>query len=265
MNLSGIKLILHVSYILIHVSHLLNGNAVVAFRMISLGALYVTVRIHASVAVNIGENNINLMLKVPLLTPDLVKPSFHCCKVQTLCLGVELRDNDSDDCLCCLLLFLDSDDCNLPSLGSLAENLMRPDLPLVISLVAALDFLEICAGFMMIIGNFLPRGELEISSVTNVGLVCCLGVCSSELSLRPLSEGSPQALVSCYGGNWTLVLVKISGYGNAVAISGLSSQNPGVITVANAVFGSTPPISPEVLTKAFQVDKKVINYLEKQF
>ncbi|XP_015968245.1 germin-like protein subfamily 1 member 7 [Arachis duranensis] len=55
------------------------------------------------------------------------------------------------------------------------------------------------------------------------------------------------------------------GYGNAVAISGLSSQNPGVITIANAVFGSTPPISPEVLTKAFQVDKKVINYLEKQF
>ncbi|KAL1367638.1 hypothetical protein AAHE18_02G066200 [Arachis hypogaea] len=55
------------------------------------------------------------------------------------------------------------------------------------------------------------------------------------------------------------------GYGNAVAISGLNNQNPGVITVANTVFGSTPPISPEVLTKAFQVDKKVINYLEKQF
>ncbi|XLT59396.1 hypothetical protein HN873_052000, partial [Arachis hypogaea] len=42
-------------------------------RMISLGALYVTVRIHASVAVNIGGNNINLMLKVPLLTPDLAE------------------------------------------------------------------------------------------------------------------------------------------------------------------------------------------------
>ena len=55
------------------------------------------------------------------------------------------------------------------------------------------------------------------------------------------------------------------GYGNAVAISGLSSQNPGVITIANAVFGSNPPISSEVLTKAFQVDKNVINYLQKQF
>ncbi|XP_057975471.1 putative germin-like protein 2-1 [Malania oleifera] len=52
---------------------------------------------------------------------------------------------------------------------------------------------------------------------------------------------------------------------NAVAIAGLSSQNPGVITVANAVFGSKPPISIDVLTKAFQVDKNVINYLQAQF
>ncbi|KAI4353081.1 hypothetical protein L6164_002055 [Bauhinia variegata] len=55
------------------------------------------------------------------------------------------------------------------------------------------------------------------------------------------------------------------GYSNAVAISGLSSQNPGVITIANAVFGSNPPISIDVLTKAFQVDKDVIEYLQKQF
>ncbi|XP_057983961.1 putative germin-like protein 2-1 [Malania oleifera] len=52
---------------------------------------------------------------------------------------------------------------------------------------------------------------------------------------------------------------------NAVAIAGLSSQNPGVITIANAVFGSKPSISSDVLTKAFQVDKKVINYLQAQF
>ena len=55
------------------------------------------------------------------------------------------------------------------------------------------------------------------------------------------------------------------GYGNAVAIAGLSSQNPGVTTVANAVFGSDPPISSEILTKAFQVDKKVVDDLQKQF
>ncbi|KAL0332577.1 UNVERIFIED_CONTAM: Germin-like protein subfamily 1 member 7 [Sesamum calycinum] len=52
---------------------------------------------------------------------------------------------------------------------------------------------------------------------------------------------------------------------NAVAFAGLSSQNPGVITIANAVFGSDPPISSDVLTKAFQVDVNVIKYLQGQF
>lgn len=52
---------------------------------------------------------------------------------------------------------------------------------------------------------------------------------------------------------------------NAVAFAGLSSQNPGVITIANAVFGSDPPINKDVLTKAFQVEKNVIDYLQAQF
>ncbi|KAH7543369.1 hypothetical protein FEM48_Zijuj02G0176900 [Ziziphus jujuba var. spinosa] len=56
------------------------------------------------------------------------------------------------------------------------------------------------------------------------------------------------------------------GHTNAVAFAaGLSSQNAGVITIANAVFDSDPRINPDVLTKAFQVDKNVIDYLQKQF
>ncbi|XP_020209034.1 germin-like protein subfamily 1 member 17 [Cajanus cajan] len=55
------------------------------------------------------------------------------------------------------------------------------------------------------------------------------------------------------------------GYGNALAIADLSSQSPGTITIGSALFNSTPPISTEVLTKAFQVDKSTINYLQKQF
>ncbi|KAF8407498.1 hypothetical protein HHK36_006632 [Tetracentron sinense] len=43
------------------------------------------------------------------------------------------------------------------------------------------------------------------------------------------------------------------------------NQNPGIITIANAVFGSKPPISDDVLAKAFQVDKKVVDYLQAQF
>ena len=45
---------------------------------------------------------------------------------------------------------------------------------------------------------------------------------------------------------------------NAVAIAALSNQNPGVITIANAVFGSKPDIPADVLAKAFQVDKDTI-------
>ncbi|KAL7003061.1 hypothetical protein U1Q18_004219 [Sarracenia purpurea var. burkii] len=52
---------------------------------------------------------------------------------------------------------------------------------------------------------------------------------------------------------------------SAVAIAGLSSQNPGVITIAKAVFGSNPKISTDVLTKAFQIDQKVVDYLQAQF
>ncbi|XP_056168591.1 germin-like protein subfamily 1 member 13 [Syzygium oleosum] len=51
----------------------------------------------------------------------------------------------------------------------------------------------------------------------------------------------------------------------ALAFAGLSSQNPGVIIIANSIFGSKPPISADVLTKAFQVDKKVVDDLQAKF
>ncbi|URE33579.1 porphobilinogen deaminase [Musa troglodytarum] len=51
----------------------------------------------------------------------------------------------------------------------------------------------------------------------------------------------------------------------AVAVSGLSSQNPGVITIANSVFGSKPAISDDILAKAFQVDKKIIDRIQAHF
>ncbi len=52
---------------------------------------------------------------------------------------------------------------------------------------------------------------------------------------------------------------------NAIAIAALSSQNAGVITIADAVFGADPPINPDVLTKAFQLDKNVVEHLQKLF
>ncbi|XP_004293720.1 PREDICTED: putative germin-like protein 2-2 [Fragaria vesca subsp. vesca] len=55
------------------------------------------------------------------------------------------------------------------------------------------------------------------------------------------------------------------GSGTAISQSSLSSQNPGVITVANSVFGPNPSISDDVLAKAFQVDKSIISSLQAQF
>ncbi|KAG5625791.1 hypothetical protein H5410_011009 [Solanum commersonii] len=42
-------------------------------------------------------------------------------------------------------------------------------------------------------------------------------------------------------------------------------QNPGVITIANAVFGSDQSINDDVLAKAFQIENKVVDYLQSQF
>nr|GMC84356.1 putative germin-like protein 2-1 [Ipomoea batatas] len=55
------------------------------------------------------------------------------------------------------------------------------------------------------------------------------------------------------------------GYTKAVAFAGLSSQNPGVITIANAVFGSDPAINGDVLAKAFQVDKNTVSRIQSKF
>ncbi|KAG7604264.1 Cupin 1 [Arabidopsis thaliana x Arabidopsis arenosa] len=51
----------------------------------------------------------------------------------------------------------------------------------------------------------------------------------------------------------------------AVAFAGLSSQNAGVITITDTVFGSTPPINPDILAQAFQLDVNVVKDLEAKF
>ncbi|KAK8712849.1 hypothetical protein V6N13_148077 [Hibiscus sabdariffa] len=55
------------------------------------------------------------------------------------------------------------------------------------------------------------------------------------------------------------------GKSNAVAIAALSSQNPGVITIANAVFGSKPSTNPDVLSKAFKLDREMVKSLQSIF
>ncbi|CAI0550741.1 unnamed protein product, partial [Linum tenue] len=44
-----------------------------------------------------------------------------------------------------------------------------------------------------------------------------------------------------------------------------SSQNPGVSTIANVIFGSKPDISTNILAKAFQVDKNIVQQIQRKF
>lgn len=55
------------------------------------------------------------------------------------------------------------------------------------------------------------------------------------------------------------------GHGHAVAIVGLSSENPGLIAIPSTVFGSKPAIPSEVLEKSFQLSKSVIAKIESKF
>ncbi|KAF6993297.1 hypothetical protein CFC21_010210 [Triticum aestivum] len=55
------------------------------------------------------------------------------------------------------------------------------------------------------------------------------------------------------------------GNNEVIAIAALSSKNPGVITIANAVFGSKQTISDDILAKAFQVDKNIVDHIQAQF
>ncbi|KAH6830729.1 RmlC-like cupins superfamily protein [Perilla frutescens var. hirtella] len=54
------------------------------------------------------------------------------------------------------------------------------------------------------------------------------------------------------------------GYGNAISLSGLSSQNPEIITVANSIFGSNRDIGDDILAKAFQVEKSVVDQIQEK-
>ena len=55
------------------------------------------------------------------------------------------------------------------------------------------------------------------------------------------------------------------GEAKAFAIATFGSQNPGRVNVANGVFGTTPPIRTDVLTKAFQVNETLIKRFRAQF
>ncbi|CAN1131540.1 Putative germin-like protein 2-1 [Linum perenne] len=55
------------------------------------------------------------------------------------------------------------------------------------------------------------------------------------------------------------------GRGRAMAVSGLSNQNPGIVRMAESVFGSNPRVPTDVLAKAFRANKIVMEQIQSKF
>ncbi|KAH6827525.1 hypothetical protein C2S53_007870 [Perilla frutescens var. hirtella] len=53
--------------------------------------------------------------------------------------------------------------------------------------------------------------------------------------------------------------------GNTVAMVAFNSQNPGITNIPNAVFAAKPAVDTDYLSKAFKLDKKIVDDLKKKF
>ncbi|XP_038996795.1 putative germin-like protein subfamily 1 member 12 [Hibiscus syriacus] len=80
---------------------------------------------------------------------------------------------------------------------------------------------------------------------------------SDPSPLQDFCEADPNGSVSVNG-----KVCKGAKLARVVAFASLNSQNPGVITVSNAVFGSNPPINAHILAKAFHLDRKTVKNLQ---
>ncbi|KAL9290252.1 putative germin-like protein subfamily 1 member 2 [Arabidopsis thaliana] len=56
-----------------------------------------------------------------------------------------------------------------------------------------------------------------------------------------------------------------TGKTHAVAIGVVGSQDPGVIPIGDAVFGSNPLIDPKLLAKAFALDVNIVRHVQRVF
>ncbi|KAH7543384.1 hypothetical protein FEM48_Zijuj02G0178400 [Ziziphus jujuba var. spinosa] len=114
------------------------------------------------------------------------------------------------------------------------------------------------------VGNISKVGSaVNTANVEKIPGLNTLGISLARIDYAPYGLNPPHTHPR--GTEILVVIEGTLGDYNAVAFAALSSQNAGVITIANAVFGSDPRINPDVLTKAFQVDKNIIDYLQKQF
>ncbi|KAK2972675.1 hypothetical protein RJ640_003516 [Escallonia rubra] len=101
-----------------------------------------------------------------------------------------------------------------------------------------------------------------------VGLCFCLATASDHSPLQDFcvaDSSSNGTVLKYFASEWPYMQKSQLGQVNYVAIAALSSQNPGVIPIANVVFGSNPDMSTDILVKAFQLNKNVVGRIQSKF
>lgn len=154
----------------------------------------------------------------------------------------------------------------LDKAGNTSNKLGSSVTPVAVAQIAGLNTLGISLARLdfapggLIAPHYHPRATEILVVIEGTLYVGFVSSTNNQLFTKVLNKGDvfvfPQGLIHFqFNKGWT----------NAVAFSGLSSQNPGAVFVANAVFGANPPISDDVLAKAFQLDKKTVDWLQAQF
>lgn len=154
----------------------------------------------------------------------------------------------------------------LDKAGNTSNNLGSSVTPVAVAQLPGLNTLGISLARLdfapagLVPPHYHPRATEVLVVIEGTLYVGFVSSTNNQLFTKVLNKGDvfvfPQGLIHFqYNHGWT----------NAVALSGLSSQNPGVVFVANAVFGANPAISDDVLAKAFQLDKKIIDQLQAKF
>jgi quercetin dioxygenase-like cupin family protein len=92
-----------------------------------------------------------------------------------------------------------------------------------------------------------------------------LTVLQGELYVGFVSTANQLFATTLYAGDVFVFPKALVHFQLNVALSALSSQNPGVQQVARALFGSNPPVSDVVLEKAFGINEKSVQHIRNNF
>jgi quercetin dioxygenase-like cupin family protein len=97
---------------------------------------------------------------------------------------------------------------------------------------------------------FVLQGFLDVGFVTTTNRLYARTVCAGEVFVFP------RGLVHYQRNN---------GRGPAAVLSAFDSQLPGTQSVAEALFGASPPVPTDVLARSFQVDGGLVEEIKSKF